>query len=185
MKPDWPTLTHGQRVDYLKPLLLDGFSYGRIATAFENATKNAVLGFCYRIGLRHDNAHSFALPAGREGFRAHVRKSGVQERRGSSTYREAVFLNEATDPETRAIVDEINASGFYTYDIAAVAGVNRNTITYWRRGKRKSQAFLRQCAREAIRRLQADPSLRLHPDRPLPGEVLSGVSEMTCDTAKR
>lgn len=175
MKPDWPTLTHGERVAALKPLLLDGYYYWEIATAFENATKNAVLGFCYRIGLRRDNAHTFTLPAGRDGFRANVRKEKETVARGSNSYRSAVERNNATDTETHALIEEINASGFYTYDIADVAGVGRCTISNWRVGRYSARAFQRQCVREALARLRADPGLRLRSDRPVPREVLSGV----------
>src|SRR5690606_14749578 len=98
-------------------------------------TKNAVLGFCYRIGLRHDNAHTFRLPDGMDGFHAAVRTRRPQQLRGPNTYRKATAVNDATDPETRALVDEINASGFYAYDIAETAGISRGTITRWRAGE--------------------------------------------------
>lgn len=142
---NWRTLTFGERVAVLKGFFAEGLSFPQMAERFDNATKNSVLGFCYRIGLNRVNHSVYELP---EGWGGKVARKPA--RRGPNTFRSAREVNNATDPATRAVVDAVNRSGQYTYVIAEAAGVDRRTISAWRRGRHTGSPFLLQCVREAV-----------------------------------
>ena len=158
-KPDWTSISHSDKVEVLRPLLAAGLPFSEISTRFDNASRSAVVGFCHRYGLHAHNAFGFELPPNRVGYHSPQRRS--------SDPKEAARVNNATHPATRAIVDEINASGFYLYDIAHVSGVSISTLSNWRSGRRNARPAMAGFVREALARLQDNPALRLYADRPL------------------
>ncbi len=58
-------------------------------------------------------------------------------------------INNATDRATRALLDDITASGIPDMVLARTAGVGARTIPGWRRG-RTATPFLLECVREAL-----------------------------------
>lgn len=146
MKPDWNTLTHVDKIDTLRHLVLEGWSCSQMATVFTNATKNAVLAFIYRYNLRGTDEDVAAV-------RAHW--AGHVYTKVNPTPRRARF-NRAKDPITRAVIDHVNAHGFALYDIAALAGVNPYTIANWRRGIHSARPYLARCVAQAVDQLQAE-----------------------------
>lgn len=58
--------------------------------------------------------------------------------------------NRATDPDTRAVVALMVASGKDLLEISAGSGVSERTLGNWRGGRHKGQTFLLQCVREYL-----------------------------------
>lgn len=85
---------------------------------------------------------------------ATARRLGVKVNRlytAGFTGRSPRSINLATDPETRALVDEINASPMTDGHIADLVDMDVGNISKWRRGRCKATPFLAQCVRSVMK----------------------------------
>lgn len=62
-KPDWTTLTQGERIEAIKEALATCDSAQQIADTFRNATRNAIIGYCSRHGITLPNGQRRAATA--------------------------------------------------------------------------------------------------------------------------
>lgn len=127
-------------------------------------TRNAVLGYIWRYKARNgppvpnqprvsDEAIQTSLERHGYNLTAAAREVGLTQ---SALYRRGFkgrsirHDNAATDPATRALVEEIGASGLSDRFITYRVNMGANNIYHWRRGKHVASPFLAQCVREAI-----------------------------------
>lgn len=75
-----------------------------------------------------------------------LRLAGFTSNRVTQPHRK----NLASNPETRAILDMIDESGWSDASVAKRAGIARFTISRWRQGKHAADSFLVSCIREAL-----------------------------------
>lgn len=143
-KPDWNTITHIEKIDTLRRLVLEGWSCSQIASVFTNATKNAVLAFIYRYHLRKSDE-----------VVARVRAKWVDRpyRKVDRIAPSRPKVNLATDPLTFRVVEAVNASGHPMNELDWVSGVSADTIRRWRIGRYKATPALAQAVLDTIEKL--------------------------------
>lgn len=150
--------------DTIMSLYRQGWTYSEIGREV-GKTRCAVAGYIHRF-RKHRRPPSVALPPlpdrsvidrvleQQEGnLSATARRLGVSRWRlihAGYTGRKAQNVNRAKDPATRALVDEINASGMTDLQIADGVDMAVDNLYRWRYGIHKASDFLAQCVRTVI-----------------------------------
>lgn len=118
----------------------DGLSYTEIA-AYCGISRSAVAGHVYRAKIK--------IGLVKPSYRPRRDRSAGKDRRDQPRLRGP---NRAKDPETRKVVELINASRLYDTEIADLSGVDVSTLRKWRSGVRPGKAIFLEWVREAISR---------------------------------
>lgn len=147
-KPDWNALTHVEKIDFLRPLVEEGYTCTLMASMFVNATANAVMGFIWRYQLRHSDKVVARVRAQWDG------ETYTKSRQVRTKKRRSV-VDVATDPRTRRVIDAYNKPHpFPRTAILKEAGIYSSLLVRWRRGERVASPFEEQCMMEAIQKLE-------------------------------
>lgn len=127
-------------------------------------TRNAVLGYIYRYRARKgppvtkrpdltDGVIRSALDRNGHNLTATALELGISQ---NQLYRKGFRgknlrgPNRAIDPDTRALIDEIEASGLRDRFITIEVDMAFNNISSWRSGRHSARPFLAQCVRTVI-----------------------------------
>lgn len=123
------------RTDIVK-LREKGLSFLEIAREL-HVSRNTVAGHIWR----HRNGYGEAKPREPKERRIVLSRRDMPRRRGP---------NRATDVPTRLVMQAIEESNLYDWEIAERAGIDKDTIRKWRAG-RKGHKFLLDCVMEVLR----------------------------------
>jgi hypothetical protein len=112
----WADLSIDARLEAIRRGYLEGLTNAQIGARLET-TKSAVLGLAWRWRLTRQNAPVWSRTTKRERYPENrTNRVRVPKPRKPVSERRAKLRNLATDPESRRIVDAINALPLYDHD---------------------------------------------------------------------